>query len=80
MKEPENSIPTNQVMREQEAAVYLRVSISNLRRRRYQGTGPTYLQIGRGIRYRRSDLDAYLEACAVASTLGHHHGGEVRCA
>lgn len=31
-----------------------------LRKRRRLGDGPTYMKIGRLIRYRRSDIEAYL--------------------
>jgi excisionase family DNA binding protein len=54
--------PTNQdpLHTEQEAAKYLRMGLSTLRRKRKAGTGPKYKQDGHIIRYRRSWLDAWL--------------------
>jgi excisionase family DNA binding protein len=48
-----------------EAAEYLRLSRKQLQQWRYFGRGPTYVKVGRGVRYRRSDLDAWLDAHAV---------------
>lgn len=54
-----------------EAAFYIGLTESYLRQQRSQGNPdqPPYLRIGRTIRYRRSDLDDWLEAhrCEVAS-------------
>lgn len=51
-----------------EAAAYLRTSPSTLAKRRLYGTGPRYCRIGRAIRYRKSDLDAFMADTAVKST------------
>lgn len=53
---PQNTIT------EQDAAPYLGLSRAWLRVARREGRGPAYLRIGRAIRYRVSDLDAYLAA------------------
>jgi predicted DNA-binding transcriptional regulator AlpA len=53
------------------AAEYIGMSVAYLRMDRLRGTvggrtpGPTYYRIGRAIRYRRSDLDAWLDTCRV---------------
>lgn len=55
------------VLNEKETAAYLGVSRSFLRRDRSEGPranrriGPSYLRIGRMIRYLRSDLDFWLK-------------------
>jgi hypothetical protein len=53
------------LMTEREAAAYLRVSARTLRRYRTEkpaGTGPPVAgYVGRSPRYRRADLDAWLE-------------------
>jgi excisionase family DNA binding protein len=43
-----------------EAAEYLRSSTSTLAKRRLLGSGPTFVRIGRAIRYRKSDLDRWM--------------------
>jgi excisionase family DNA binding protein len=51
-----------------EAAEYLRSSPSTLAKLRVYGGGPHFSRMGRAIRYRRSDLDAYMTARRVRST------------
>jgi hypothetical protein len=50
---------------ERAAAKYIGYSVEFLRHRRRAGQGPVYIQIGRSIRYRVRDLDAWLDAHAV---------------
>jgi len=52
-------------MKGPEAAVYLGVALSTLEKMRCRGQGPRFLRLGGRIFYRRQDLDAYLETCAV---------------
>lgn len=47
---------------------YLGLSMSTLEKARVYGTGPKFLRLGRAIRYRRCDLDAWLAARVVTST------------
>jgi excisionase family DNA binding protein len=47
-----------------EAAAYLRSSHSTLAKRRLQGNGPCFVRLGRAVRYRRSDLDAWMSGSA----------------
>jgi excisionase family DNA binding protein len=51
-----------------EAATYLRTSPSTLAKRRLYGSGPAFTRIGRAVRYRREDLDAWMTASVVRST------------
>jgi excisionase family DNA binding protein len=51
-----------------EAAEYLRSSASTLAKLRVYGGGPHFCRIGKAIRYRRSDLDAFMSARRVRST------------
>ena len=51
-----------------EAAEYLRSSPSTLAKLRVYGGGPHFCRIGKAIRYRRSDLDAFMSARRVRST------------
>ncbi len=54
------------VMNEKNAARYVGMSISFLRKARCEGTlagrtpGPTYIKLGRAVRYSRTDLDAWI--------------------
>jgi excisionase family DNA binding protein len=43
-----------------QAADYLQISKQKLEIARHRGGGPAFCKIGRIVRYRKSDLDAYL--------------------
>ena len=43
-----------------DAAQYLGLAPATLNKWRVHGTGPTFIKLGRAVRYRHSDLDAYL--------------------
>ncbi len=51
-----------------EAAYYVRLGKPTLERFRVTGEGPRYCKLGGAVRYRRSDLDAWLEGRLLAST------------
>lgn len=51
-----------------EAAGYVRLAKVTLERFRLTGEGPTYLKLGGAVRYRRVDLDAWLESRLTTST------------
>ena len=44
------------------------VSTRTMQRWRLEGVGPTYVKLGRLVRYRQSDLDAFLEERTRTST------------
>jgi len=50
------------IFTEQEAANYLRISQSTMRRKRKAGIGPDFMRDGNLIRYRRSELDRYVSS------------------
>jgi len=52
---------TPAVLKEANASTYLEMSRSYLRKGRCEGYGPPYIRIGKSIRYKVSDLDAWLE-------------------
>ena len=54
-----------------EAASYLGLSVSTLNKWRCYGFGPKYLKLGRAVRYRREELDHYLNGRLIRSTLGN---------
>lgn len=52
---------THEQMTPEEVAEYLRVPVSTVYAWRYRGIGPRGHKIGRHVRYRRSDVDAWYE-------------------
>lgn len=52
----------NATIHEPEAARYIGLSVAWLRQSRMRGRGPAFVRIGRAIRYRLADLEAYLSA------------------
>ena len=51
-----------------EAAAYVRLSPVTMERLRLTGDGPRYAKLGKSVRYRAIDLDAWLESRLIAST------------
>lgn len=51
-----------------EAASYVRLSKPTLERLRVSGDGPRFCKLGSAVRYRRIDLEAWLESRVVHST------------
>lgn len=45
-----------------DAAAYMGTSTGNLAQHRYRGTGPKFVKFGRAVRYRLSDIEAYVDA------------------
>ncbi|OBB07092.1 hypothetical protein A5668_01380 [Mycolicibacterium fortuitum] len=43
-----------------EVAKYLRTSTNQLSRLRYEGYGPKFVKLGRSVRYRWTDVDAWV--------------------
>ena len=54
--------PGDELLDEPKLAARLGVSRATLQSWRYAGRGPKYIKIGRLIRYRVADVDAYLRA------------------
>jgi excisionase family DNA binding protein len=60
---PSPQLNTDPLLSEEQAAEYLGgVSTRSLQRWRIERLGPTFIRVGRLIRYRRSALDVYLAA------------------
>jgi hypothetical protein len=45
-----------------QAAEFLQIPVRQLQQWRWLGIGPAYIKVGRAVRYRQTDLDAYIEA------------------
>jgi excisionase family DNA binding protein len=56
----ESSVP--ELLTQQQLAKELQVSVRTLERWRREGTGPPWVRVGRSPRYRRQDIDRWLEA------------------
>jgi excisionase family DNA binding protein len=56
------------LLSQREAATLLHLSERTLERFRVSGTGPKFVRMGRSIRYRLTDLEAYIAARVVSST------------
>ncbi len=62
------SSPADQLLTEVQAADFLNLSVRCLQAWRVRGGGPCYSKIGRSVRYRRTDLDAFVEQNLTSST------------
>ena len=58
----------NDLMNTREAASYLRLGKPTIERFRMTGEGPRYAKLGGAVRYRRCDLDDWLESRLTQST------------
>lgn len=59
---------TLDVFNTREAAGYLSLSKPTLERFRISGNGPKFAKLGAAVRYRKADLDTWLESRLVRST------------
>jgi predicted DNA-binding transcriptional regulator AlpA len=56
------------LLSQREAATLLHLSERTLERFRVSGTGPKFVRLGRSIRYRLTDIEAFIAARIVGST------------
>ena len=56
------------LLTQRKAATLLRLSERTLERGRISGLGPKFVRIGRSIRYRLADIEAYIASRVVGST------------
>lgn len=59
---------TTDILTTSEAATYCRLGKPTLERFRISGDGPRYCKLGGAVRYRKADLDAWLESRLTKST------------
>jgi Helix-turn-helix domain len=62
-------IESEVLLREQDAADLLSLSVRTLQSWRIRMAGPPFVQVGRAIRYRRRDLIAWIEANTIGATM-----------
>lgn len=51
-----------------EAAAYLNIQPATMEQHRWNGRGPSFVKIGRSVRYRQADLDTFLAERVFSST------------
>jgi len=56
------------VLKTDEAAERIGLSVSTLEKLRVYGGGPKFLRLGRAVRYRQTDLESWMAARVVGST------------
>ena len=54
----------DRLISEKEAAKITGLSVAWFQRKRWAGGGPPFVKIGRAVRYRETDLNAYIDARA----------------
>lgn len=52
------------MMNEHEVAAFLKMSVASVRRWRLFRTGPQFVKFGAAVRYRRRDVENWLNSCA----------------
>jgi len=57
------------LLREQDAADLLSLSVRTLQSWRIRMAGPPFVQVGRAVRYRRRDLIAWIDANTIGSPM-----------
>ncbi len=58
------STSTTRLLREEDAARFLDLSVKTLQKKRHLGLPPAYIRFGRkAIRYDLSDLERFIESC-----------------
>jgi len=57
------------LLKDQEVAAALGVSIATVRRWRLLNQGPTFLKIGASVRYRPEDVANWLDSCPTGGTV-----------
>ena len=63
-----SSIALPLVLTTRQAAEYLSLAETTLEKKRVYGGGPLFIRLGRAVRYRLADLDAWLASCIRTST------------
>lgn len=59
---------TYELLTEKEAAGMLKISVHKMRQDRVKGTGMRFCRLGRCVRYRLSDVQAFIESHTFQST------------
>ena len=63
-----NEIKSVVLLTEKEVQELYKLNVKTLQRERFNGSGIPYIKLGRRVRYKVSDINAYLEK----NTIGNH--------
>lgn len=63
MRHGNSPVQNDRLLTLEEVAGYLQVPVKTLYDWRHRGRGPTGLRVGRYVRYRQADVDAWLDTC-----------------
>lgn len=66
----ETELPISEIFTTEEAASYTRLAVPTLERFRLTGEGPLFAKLGGAVRYRKRDLDGWIESRLLQSTSG----------
>lgn len=66
---------SRQLLNEREVNEEYGLSVPWLRKQRLLRLGPPYCKISRMVKYRRSDIEAYLQARMIETSSGSHQRG-----
>lgn len=68
MQNPSLNSTQSPIMTVGQAASYLGLAVSTLNKWRCHGGGPVFIKMGRAVRYRAEDLDAFMDGRRASST------------
>ena len=60
--------PPSNYLNEKEVSELTGIAVKTLQSWRWRRTGPSFLKLGGAIRYRREDIQAYMESCLQSTT------------
>ena len=63
----------SQALTEHEVAERLGLSVATLRAWRLKRRGPRYVRFGRAVRYLTTDIERFVDACAVEASIAERH-------
>ena len=64
----EGAMAMNENLKTEAAAAFLQVKPATLEQWRWNGRGPKFIKLNRAVRYRKADLDAFVETRIFGST------------
>jgi excisionase family DNA binding protein len=76
-REEDGMTQADELLTLQEVAAWLKVPATTLYQWRYQGEGPRGMRVGRYVRYRRSDVEAFIQERLDIATEGRPGGGRL---
>lgn len=78
MQTPPLKSTQSAIMTVRQAATYLGLAVSTLNKWRCHGGGPIFIKMGRAVRYRAEDLDAFMDGRRASSTTDFEARAEPR--